>query len=135
MPHVSKKSLKKNVAKELAGQFLELLASVENKKEASILANELLSQTERVMLAKRLMIIALLARGYSFSSIEESLGVTPQTVARIWRALKQGKFRKLVSYVRRPHSQETSLVDDFIRLVHIGLPPRAGRNRWKYLIS
>jgi len=135
MPHVSRKKLKKEVATELADQFLTFLATAQNKKEARILANELLSQTERVMLAKRLAVVVLLVRGYSFTQIEEALGVTRQTVIRVWKDVKMRKYDKIARYAREHtrHFKKEAFMDEFIRLIHFGLPPRAGKGRWKFL--
>lgn len=135
MTHVSKKRLKKDVATELADQFLTFLALATSKKEARILANELLSQTERVMLAKRLAIVVLLVRGYSFTQIEESLGVTRQTSVRVWKEVKNGKYQHITRYAREHtrHFKKESFVDELIRVIHFGMPPRAGKGRWKFL--
>jgi len=135
MPHVSKKRIKKEVATELADQFLTFLSITQSKAEARILANELLSQTERVMLAKRLAIVVLLVRGYSFTQIGESLGVTPQTITRVWKSLKDGKYQKIARYARERtrHFKQEAFMDAFIRIIHIGMPPRVGRGRWKSL--
>jgi uncharacterized protein YerC len=136
MAHVSTKRIKKKVADELADQFLTFLALAKSKHEARILAHELFSQTERVMLAKRLAIVVLLVRGYSFSQIEEALGVTAQTVARVWKETKEGRYEHIMRYARRhtehfKNRKEFSM-DAFIRILHMSMPPRSGR-RWQTL--
>lgn len=135
MPHVSKKKIKKEIATELADQFLTFLSLAHTKGEARILANELLSQTERVMLAKRLATVVLLVRGYSFTQIEEALGVTRQTVIRVWKDVKAGKYEKITRYARdhTRHFKHESFMDELIRIIHFGMPPRAGKGRWKFL--
>lgn len=135
MPHVSRKKIKKDVAAELADQFLTFLSLARTKGEARILANELLSQTERVMLAKRLASVVLLIRGYSFSQIEDALGVTRQTVIRIWKDVKTGKYEKIIRYVRNhtKHFKRETFMEELIRAIHFGMPPRAGHGRWKFL--
>ncbi len=135
MPHVSRKKIKKEVATELADQFLTFLSLAHTKGEARILASELLPQTERVMLAKRLAGVVLLVRGYSFTQIEDALGITRQTVIRIWKDMKAGKYDKIIRYARdhTRHFKKESFVDDLIRIIHFGMPPRAGKGRWKFL--
>lgn len=132
MTHISRKKIKKDVAGELADQFLTFLALARTKQDARVLARELLSQTERVMLAKRLAVVVLLVRGYSFSQIEDALGVTGQTVVRIWKQIREGKFEKIVRYARKHtgHFKSESFMDMFIRIIHIGMPPRSGK-RWQ----
>lgn len=135
MPHVSKKKIKKEVATELADQFLTFLSLAHTKGEARILASELLSQTERVMLAKRLASVVLLVRGYSFTQIEEALGVSRQTVVRVWKDMKAGKYDKIARYAREHtgHFKREAFMEKLIRMIHFGMPPRAGRGRWKFL--
>ncbi len=134
MTHVSKKKIKKDVAVELADQFLTFISIARTKGAARILAQELFSQTERVMLAKRLAVVTLLVRGYSFDQIEEALGITRQTTVRVWKAVKQGKFKHITRYARKHtrHFKQESAIDAFIRILHMGMPPRAGK-RWQGL--
>jgi transposase len=97
-----------------------------------VLAAELLSQTERVMLAKRLAVVVMLTRGYSFSQIETMLSVTPQTVSRIFRELKKGNYRKISRYARdrTRHFKETGFWDEIERMLRLGMPPRIGPRRF-----
>jgi uncharacterized protein YerC len=134
MTHVSRKKIKKEIANELADQFLTFLSLARTKQDARTLARELFSQTERVMLAKRLAVVILLVRGYSFTQIEESLGVTRQTIVRLWKGTKMGGYEKIMRYARKHtgHFKKESAMDAFIRIIHIGLPPRAGK-RWQTL--
>ena len=60
----------------------------------------MLTPTERIMLSKRFAIIYMLAKGYSFSAIQETLRVSPSTVARIWEAIQKGKYVEMVRRVR-----------------------------------
>ena len=137
MTHVSQKKIKKEVATELADQFITFLATARTKKDARVLARELLSQTERVMLAKRLAIVVLLVRGYSFTQIQDVLGVTRQTIVRIWTRVKHGEYAKIVRYARRHtrHFKKESGLDVFMRILHTFAPPRSGHRRWKTLES
>ena len=134
MTHISRKKIKKDVASELADQFLTFLSLARTKQDARILAQELLSQTERVMLAKRLAVVVLLVRGYTFEQIEETLGVTRQTVVRLWRETKDGRYEKIIRYARKHtrHFKHESFLAAFIRVMHLGMPPRAGK-RWQQL--
>ena len=134
MTHISRKKIKKEIADELSDQFLTFLSLTRTKQDARILARELLSQTERVMLAKRLAVVILLLRGYTFEQIEESLGVTRQTVVRLWRETKNGRYEKIMRYARKHtrHFKQESFLDTFIRTLHMGMPPRAGKH-WQQL--
>lgn len=138
MPHVSRKRIKTRVAKEFADEFITFLTTAKNKQDARGIAQELLSQTERVMLAKRLATILLLVRGYSFTQIEISLGVTRQTVSRLQRAIRAGQFTRIVSYAQAHSpspgkSRSTPFLDALIRTVGLAMNTRYGMNRRKNL--
>jgi uncharacterized protein YerC len=133
MPHVSRKKLKKKVANELADEFLSFLTTTRSKQDA----RELLSQTERVMLAKRLSAVLLLARGYPSLQIELALGLTRQTTTRLRRALAQGRFNKVTKYARAAKAGSLSRGDAFVDLLIQKLTllarSRFSPNRRKYL--
>jgi len=137
MTHISRKRIKKGVATELADEFITFLTAAQTKRDARVLANELLSQTERVMLAKRLAIVVLLVRGYSFTQISDTLGVTRQTIVRIWRSTKDGQYDKIARYARKytTHFKHQTAIDRFINALHIAAPPRLGKGRWRALGS
>ncbi len=136
MTHISKRAIKKDVAVLLADQLLDFFSAARTKGEARMLAGELLSQTERVMLAKRLAIVVLLTRGYSYSQIEVMLRTTRQTVARIAREVEQGQFKRIVRRAkeRTDNFKRDSFwqaLDQAIKAIHLGMPPRAGRRTWR----
>ena len=135
MPHLSKQKIKKEVATVLNDQLLTFLSVARTKGEAQVLATELLTDTERLMLGKRLAIIVMLERDYSFTQIEELLAVTPQTIGRIYKELMAGKHAKLARYAREytKHFRKNTFWDSFDRLLRAGMPPRAGKGRWKTL--
>ncbi|MEK7612563.1 MAG: Trp family transcriptional regulator [Patescibacteria group bacterium] len=70
-------------------------------KDRSKLLAELITPTERIMLAKRLAIICMLGEGYSFEDIQEILRVSPSTVGRVWQAIQKGKYAKIIHIVRK----------------------------------
>jgi uncharacterized protein YerC len=135
MPHVSKQTLKKETAALLSDQLLTFVSIARTKQEALVLAEELFTETERLMLGKRLAIIVMLARGYSFTQIEETLAVTPQTITRLWKECKEGKHAKIQRYAREytGHFKRTSIWSNIEKVLSAGMPPRAGKGRWKEL--
>lgn len=93
MAHVSTKKLKPEVEKVLDDQLVAFLAASRTKAETRTMLEELFTSTERSMLGKRLATAALLADGYSFSQISESVGVTAQTINRVRKMLKREKHK------------------------------------------
>ena len=136
MTHISTRAVKKDVAVLLADQLLTFFSAARTKSEARIFAGELLSQTERVMLAKRLAIVVLLTRGYSYSQIQTILSINRQTVARVARGVENGEFPRIVRHAqeRTGHFKRDSFwkaLDQAIEAIHLGMPPRAGWGRWQ----
>lgn len=91
MPYVSSRKLNKKIYQKIGDEFvgfvLELKSSTDTNTK-SFLTN-LLTKTERVMLAKRLAVIGMLIKGYSFEVIQQTLQVSPSTVDRFWKIINQ----------------------------------------------
>ena len=119
MPHLSKQRLQKEtyvkINREL-GKALEKLVRV-NKKEAFMY--ELLTFTERVMLAKRLAIILMLDRDNSYYEIQHTLKVSPSTVARFDEAIGRGKHARLIPSIKKGRAEE--ILEEIIKLIAIPL--------------
>ena len=80
MPHISKRKLEDQHVEDL---FLEIVAVFERagrRGELRKVLRELLTPTEKVMLAKRLAVISMLSQGVSIFDIAESLAMSPSTV-------------------------------------------------------
>ena len=127
MPHVSQKRVKKQVFNRMSNEFVNAIASMKNSSEVRGFLNELLTPTERVMLAKRLAVILMLKKKYSFLMIRHILKVSPSTVARISLQYEKGAYSKLLIEIKKQNSfwSELSKI----------IPPRAGRNRFKNFLQ
>ena len=100
MVYVSKRKVDPKIESVLSDQLLSFIAAAKTKREAAVIVSELLTETEQTMLSKRLAVVVMLERGYSFREIERSLKVTPQTVTRLWRKRNQDAFQKICRYAR-----------------------------------
>lgn len=89
MPHVSHKKLNKKIYKKIGNQFVEFVLELRSSKDTKNFLTNLLTRTERIMLAKRLAVICMLIRGYSFEVIQQILQVSPSTVDRFWKIIQQ----------------------------------------------
>lgn len=117
----------------MSEQLIESVLHARTKRDARVLLNELLTDTERVMLAKRFAVIAMLAHGYSFQQIQRLLLVSPDTVGRLWRDIKNGSHSTLIQYAKNnPRKLEQGIVLRFIEeLIEAGMPPY-GKGRWTH---
>lgn len=76
----------------------------------------------------------MLVRGYSFTQIEKLLETSTDTIARIQRDVRLGKYPALVQYAKNnPKKFEgESFLGLLETLLEVGMPPR-GRGRWTTL--
>src|SRR3989344_1854775 len=129
MPHISNKNLKKEILEKLLNRFAKIIdASVRNHTTETLIF-ELFTETERIMLAKRLAVIMMRNKGLSYYSISESLQISPSTAARISLGVEIGKYDKLIRIINKEDRSITYLLE---KILLAGMPPR-GRGRWKYV--
>ena len=128
MPHLSSKRVKKDIFKRMTNEFINAVAELKTKEEIKGFLRELLTPTERVMLAKRLAIILMLKKGYSFKAVEKTLKISSSTSLRFWRSLKTKPFVFLLKDMKKREARK-KFWEELERLSRFGLPPR-GRGRW-----
>lgn len=83
MPHLSKNRLKKVDEEQLLKSLKLVLSKIDKTEDVESFLYSLLSETEQLMIAKRLAIIVLLKEGLPESTIAHSLHVTRETVSRL----------------------------------------------------
>lgn len=83
MTHVSRWKLPKEEEKNLIGALRLVLTRLTKDEEMEIFLGSLLTETEKLMLAKRLALVVLLEEGLTESQIAEALHVTRITVAKM----------------------------------------------------
>jgi len=83
MPFVSKYKLPLKTETELIESLNLVLSSISKRDEMLKFLNSLLTDTEKLMLAKRLAIIVLIKEGLGDSAISEALHVTRITVTKM----------------------------------------------------
>lgn len=110
MAQVSSKPLKKEINEQVFELLLRIFTQTYSRKKAIEFLDDLLSPTEKVVLAKRLAIALLLEKGYGYEEVERILHVSMSTIASVniklkhkgegyryfvSRALKEEKVKKL----------------------------------------
>ena len=127
MPHVSRKKLKKKVFIKIGEQLSDTIAKANSAQELKWIFKELVTPTERIMLAKRLAIILMLERGYSFDIIQKTLKVTPQTIVRFWKISKQSSYKPILKEISAGKIKR-NFWQELEENILLGMPPR-GRQR------
>ena len=131
MPHVSSKKIKKEILNKLYSEFGKALEKSAQKSGAKFFLGDLLTRTEKIMLAKRFAVIYLLSKDVPVSYIAESLGVSYSTLSRMSLKHDIGKYSLLLKTLEE--KGKTDIWEILEKILKAGLPPRYGRGRWKFL--
>lgn len=95
MPHVSRRKLKKKVFAKINDQLADAVLETASLNELRWFFKELITPTEKIMLAKRLAAMMMLESGFSFSAIERALKITRQTIIRFWHKTKHSSYKPI----------------------------------------
>ena len=133
MPQVSKIRLRKEIEERMFKVFFQSMANAKSPKEAKILLNDLLTPTEKIMLAKRLAIALLFLRGYNYSDIRQILKVSYGTISQVANRLKtEGSgYRKIVTKMARQEVWKDLL--NQINDIFVGMTPSPYDKRYRDL--
>ncbi len=101
MPQVSKSPISKKTERMIRKTFTRSLVDIRSEKEMEKYIFDLLTPTERIMLAKRLAIATFLIEGYSYQKIAEMIKVSTATVGRVnlWLQVAGDGYRSAVEKV------------------------------------
>lgn len=80
---VSKQKLNKNIEKQIYTIFYQLMVDLKTIDETEKLMDDLLSTTEREVIAKRVAIAIFLDKGRSYENIKNTLKVSSATIASV----------------------------------------------------
>ena len=87
---VSKRVINKNIEKQVFSIFYQVISDLKNPDEAKEFFEDVLTETERTALAKRLAIAHYLDRKRSYDNIKEMLKVSSATIAAVAEQMEQG---------------------------------------------
>jgi uncharacterized protein YerC len=130
MPHISPKKLKAEVLQNLYAEFSDSLEKSARSTKSKFFLSSLLTETEKTMLAKRFAAVYLLSKDIPVMYISEALLMSPATIHRMSAQYDLGKYSVLLRSIEAEKKDMWKILEKIIRA---GLPPRAGRGRWKFL--
>ena len=130
MPHISSKPLKEEDEKILKSRLIKIFQIIGKDKSSGYAIQEFLSPTEMIMLSKRLGIIYLIHEEKPTLDICEMLQVSSSTVLRIEKIFDRGGYKHLCKVMDK---LEPSLLEIIETILGAGMPPIAGKGRWKFL--
>jgi len=130
---VSKYPLRKEIEERMYEVFLDSIGMVQNRQQVSKLINDLLSSTEKTMLAKRLSIALLLIKQYDQRSISGILHVSLGTVNRVRIMLDSGNggYLMVISVLMKQEKYASFInkIDDV--LAEIFTPYKSNLRDWR----
>lgn len=133
MTRISKKYLNEEVIMKLYRLFFEMFSRSNNQEEFFSLINDLLSSTEKIMIAKRIGIIYLLIKKVDCRTIAETLKVSTSTVL-FYSIILDKKQTKIVSLIRQMLKKEKVLnfLDDLFADIFIQPGIYIGHHQWNW---
>jgi len=95
------------------------LADLKSSADVKEFLTDLLTPTEKVMLAKRLAIALMLIKSYDYSSIRSTLKVSPQTIGSVslWLKYSGSGYRKSIERIIKKQKVATLIqnVENLLR--------------------
>lgn len=129
MTHVSKHQLNEKHLQQLFTQLGSTIAKTDSAT-ANYFLDELLGEEEKIMLAKRLAVIAMCIEGNSTYRIGQLLRMSPSTTERIRLKYQNGKYKNIEKILRSNTIDYQKFWKTLEIILQAGMPPR-GRGRWK----
>lgn len=100
MAQVSKHWIPKEIQERILSVFVKTLANLKTESQTRLFLDDLLTSTEKVMLAKRVAIAFLLSKDYSYRKISLMLNVSMSTIGWVSDKYKHAsKFKNIVDRV------------------------------------
>lgn len=85
---------------EIEELLVQIISDLKGAAEAKILLSDLLTETERVAVAKRLAIALSLTNGKSYEEIKQSLKVSSATIAKVQESLDSDGMKLAIEKIR-----------------------------------
>ncbi len=130
MPHVSKNKVSVKVMTKIKKNLVRII--IKPYKDRTI-AEELFTETEYIMLAKRLATIVLILKGISNYKIAKNLKVSKSTVSRLAKDINLGKYESIKDLVTSKKKSDIQVLDILEKVLLMGMPSYSGKGRWDFL--
>lgn len=129
MSQVSKRYLHKDIEDRILDLFWSSFAPLSTKGSVKLLLDDLLTPTEKLMIAKRLAIAFMLIKGYDYASINSRLKVSNPTIwnVKMWLNHKGEGYKMVIDKIMTKEKWE-KFWHDLEFVFEQTLPPRPGTN-------
>lgn len=129
MPHISQYRINDADFKKIYTQLITLFDTAGGKRRSEELLKELITETEKIMIAKRLAIIFLIEEGISPYSISSILKVSTSTVSKTLLKYETHRYPYISNIIKK---NKSTIWDSLEIIIRAGMPPRVGKGRWKW---
>jgi Trp operon repressor len=133
MVYVSKRAMQKQVLEHIITELLRFIERSSVERNVSVVVLELLTESERIQLAKRLAILMLLAKGVSSASIERTLCVSRTTVQDYTQRFHEGAFDELSHLLA--HKRSMNELERILKGLEIILSPSRRRSKLAQIVE
>ena len=111
-------------------ELVSIFGNAGKNENVSSLFDEFLTDTEKVMLAKRLAVICMIYEEMPVSYIWEVLSMSPSTVTRISLGYEQNAYPSIIKLIKENRQTVWNTVEGIIRN---NIKKQTGKGRWKWL--
>jgi len=135
MSQVSKYPVSPKVYERIFEILFQAAVKIKNKKEAEEFFNDILSPTEKIMLAKRISIALLLVKKYDYRAIRRILHVSSPTIADVSASLRYtGKgYKQIVEKLLEEEAIKDFLLSVVEGIASLGSVGGKGSGDWRQL--
>ena len=130
MPHISSKQINEKDFKKIYNELVSIFGNAGKNGNIVSLFEEFLTDTEKIMLAKRLAVICMIYEEMPISYIWEILSMSPSTVTRISLGYEQGAYSVIIKLIKENRQTVWDTVEEIIRN---NIEKQTGKGRWKKL--
>ncbi|MFH2013563.1 MAG: Trp family transcriptional regulator [Patescibacteria group bacterium] len=132
MVRTSKQQVEKDVLKQINNRLVDVVSKLETDTSARSFLDDLLSESEKIVLAKRLSIIFMLYEKISWYRISVLLKVSQTTVKKVASDIGLEKYENILKIVRQKKNRVT-FWEGMDIVLRCGMPPIVGKGRWNFL--
>jgi len=128
MPQISKRILKPEVKKDLLDSLSYTIKELKTKKDVDSFLSSALTDTERIMVAKRVLTAFLLRNNVEEKKIGDTLKLTSATITRLkmWISLRRDGFDLVFNKLEK-RSRENIAKQIFYKVLNYSIKAAFGR--------
>ena len=97
---VSSQQMNRNISRQIFKMLFSILADTRNIREVEEMFADLLTDSERMAIAKRLAIGVYLDKGRSYENIKENLKVSSATIAAVAESMGNPGMQRAINMIK-----------------------------------